>query len=173
MNRPSREKFDCRRYPGALTLAAWESPRGFDLPRSAGWRHRNRTPPWSRHYWSRRWLAGWPHHKSSRSTDPRLRSTNCPTRCNSRDCGYRRRNTCTGRRDSGSGSGCLCRYLAAKCQDMVVGFALRKSIAPTTRQISLQKPQVSSLSVFAAKSDVLQASTGANDLRTLQVTTMS
>jgi hypothetical protein len=40
---------------------------------------------------------------------------------------------------------------------MGVGFALRKSTAPNARQLSLQKPQVLYLSVFAAKSDTLQS----------------
>jgi hypothetical protein len=41
---------------------------------------------------------------------------------------------------------------------MGVGFALRKSPSSTARRLSLQKPQVLSLSVFAAKSDALESS---------------
>jgi hypothetical protein len=40
---------------------------------------------------------------------------------------------------------------------MGVGFALRKSTTSSAHQISPQKPQVLSLSVFATKSDALHS----------------
>jgi len=53
---------------------------------------------------------------------------------------------------------------------MGVRVALRKSPSPTARQLPLQKPQVLSLSVFAAKSDALESSLDNTTYGTLEVT---
>ena len=69
--------------------------------------------------------------------------------------------------------GSLGQSLQAKCQVIGVTSSVRKSFEPVMNradQISLQRPQVLSLSVFAAKSDALESSLALNHLRTLELT---